>query len=146
MRSILVEADRERLLARLRGLQPDATPVAGTLTAARMLCHLADQLAVAIGEIPSRCRDTFVTRSVAKGFAVYAPIRIPFGRVKTVPEMLTHEPSDWEGDMARVVSLVSRFVEADRFAPHPVFGRLTRTQWGLLAATHIDHHLRQFGV
>jgi len=48
MRNILVESDRDRLLARLRTLRPDAKPVAGTLTAARMLCHLADQLAVAL--------------------------------------------------------------------------------------------------
>ncbi len=29
---------------------------------------------------------------------------------------------------------------------HPVFGLMTRAQWGRWAYRHMDHHLRQFGV
>jgi len=60
--------------------------------------------------------------------------------------MLTTQPSDWEQDSSRFVSLLSRLVAAKNVAPHSVFGRLSRRQWGILAAKHIDHHLRQFGV
>ena len=56
------------------------------------------------------------------------------------------EPSSWGDDVARFESLLSRLVDADRVAPHSVFGRLTHNEWGVLAAKHIDHHLRQFGV
>ncbi|MEK7381556.1 MAG: DUF1569 domain-containing protein [Gemmatimonadota bacterium] len=31
-------------------------------------------------------------------------------------------------------------------APHPAFGSMTKSSWGILAYKHIDHHLRQFGA
>jgi len=146
MRTVLDEAERHALLERVGRLAPGFTPVEGSLTAQRMLCHISDQLAVALGDIPGTRRDTSFTRTFGKWFVLYAPVRIPFGRVGTVPEMLTTEPSEWAADVARVESLLMRFVDADRVAAHAVFGRLTHREWGILTATHIDHHLRQFGV
>jgi len=146
MMTVLSEADRAVLLSRIRSLTPELTPVEGTLTVARMLCHIADQLAVAIGDIASERRDSLVMRTLARWFVLYAPIRVPFGKVGTVPEMLTTEPSNRADDVARIESLLSRLVGADRVAAHSVFGRLSKREWGILAARHIDHHLRQFGV
>ena len=60
--------------------------------------------------------------------------------------MLTTQPSSWEEDAARFESLLSRLVNAEQVFPHPAFGGLSHSQWGVLAAKHIDHHLRQFGV
>ncbi|MBI4752366.1 MAG: DUF1569 domain-containing protein [Acidobacteria bacterium] len=34
---------------------------------------------------------------------------------------------------------------AGQWSLHPAFGRLTGTEWGILAARHMNHHLRQFG-
>ena len=146
MMTVLAEADRDALLARVRNLTPESAPVAGTLTAPRMLCHIADQLAVALGDITGERHDSLVMRTLAKWFVLYVPIRVPFGKAGTVPEMLTTEPSSWGDDVARFESLLSRLVDADRVAPHSVFGRLTHNEWGVLAAKHINHHLRQFGV
>ncbi len=28
--------------------------------------------------------------------------------------------------------------------PHPMFGKLSREQWGRFIYVHLDHHLRQF--
>jgi hypothetical protein len=146
MMTILANADRDALMARVRALTPERTPVVGTLTAQRMLCHIADQLAVAVGDIPGQRKDTLITRTLAKVFVLYALLRIPFGKVGTVPEMLTTEPSSWASDIARFESLLSRFTDADHVAPHAAFGPMTHSQWGILAAKHIDHHLRQFRV
>lgn len=30
--------------------------------------------------------------------------------------------------------------------PHPVFGKFTKEQWGMMNYKHLDHHFRQFGV
>ncbi len=32
------------------------------------------------------------------------------------------------------------------WARSPVFGRISREDWGVLCHRHLDHHLRQFGV
>jgi len=146
MSSVLVEADRTALLARFRNLVPERRALWGTLDARKMVCHLGDQLAVALGDIPSEPKGNVVTKTVAKWLVLYVPFPAPKGKVNTVPEMLTTEPSDWEQDTARFESLLSRLVDAKKVAPHSVFGRLRRSQWGILAAKHIDHHLRQFGM
>ena len=146
MSSILVERDRQALLARFRKLTPEHQPSWGRLSAREMVCHLGDQLAVALGDISSEPKGSLLTKTVAKWLVLYVPFPSPKGKVNTVPEMLTTQPSDWEQDSSRFVSLLSRLVAAKNVAPHSVFGRLSRRQWGILAAKHIDHHLRQFGV
>lgn len=146
MKTLLSDSDRHSLLTRARSLTPESMPEAGTLTAPRMLCHIADQIAVALADIPAKRQDTWITRTLAKWFVLYAPITIPFGKVSTVPEMLTTQPSDWESDSARFEMLASQFTSTERFATHAVFGRLSHREWGILAAKHIDHHLRQFGA
>ncbi len=118
----------------------------GRLSAREMVCHLADQLAVALGDIPSKPTGNLFTKTFAKWLVLYGPFPSPKGKVSTVPEMLTTQPSNWEEDTARFESLLSRLVDAETLAPHPAFGRLSHRQWSILAAKHIDHHLRQFGV
>jgi len=146
MSSVLVKADRDLLLARFCKLTPERQPLWGRLSAREMVCHLADQLAVALGDIPSKPTGNLFTKTFAKWLVLYLPIPIPKGKVQTVPEMLTTQPSDWEKDTAQFESLLSRLVNTKEVAPHPAFGRLSHRQWSRLAAGHIDHHLRQFGV
>ena len=146
MSSILVERERRALLVRFRSLTAEHRPSWGTMSVEKMVCHLGDQLAVALGDITSVPTARLLTKTVAKWLALYGPFPVPKGKVATVPEMLTTQPSDWEKDTTRFESLLSRSVETETFSPHPVLGRLTRRQWGILAAKHIDHHLRQFGA
>ncbi len=146
MPSILNREERRSLIARFRKLTPEHRAVWGTLTVDRMICHLGDQLRIALGDAGSRSRGNPLTHTVAKWMVLYLPLSPPKGKVKTVPEMLATEPTTWEADTAEVERLISRLTEAKEVAPHPVFGRLTTSQWGLLAAKHMDHHLRQFGV
>ena len=146
MSSILVERDRRTLFARFRKLTPEHQPSWGRLSAREMVCHLGDQLAVALGDISSEPKGSLLTKTVAKWLVLYVPFPAPKGKVNTVPEMLTTQPSDWEKDTARFEPLLSRLVDTKALAPHPAFGKLSRSQWGILAAKHIDHHLRQFGV
>jgi len=145
MSSILVDADRTALLARFRRLTPEHRQLWGKLSAREMVCHIGDQLAVALGDIPSEPKGSLFTTTFAKWLVLYVPFPAPRGKVNTVPEMLTTQPSEWEQDSSRFVSLLSRLVDAKKVAPHSVFGKLSHRQWGILAAKHIDHHLRQFG-
>lgn len=146
MDSILNREDREALAARLRLLSPDHKPLWGKLTASKMLCHLADQVAVALGDIPAKSVGNCFSHKITKLFVVYLRMPTPKGRVMTVPEMLTTEPSLWRSDMDRLLNLITRLADTEAVSPHPAFGALTHHQWGSVTARHIDHHLRQFGV
>ena len=145
MPTIHDSTDRAELLARLRRLTPVTQPAWGTLTAPRMLCHLADQMRVALGDLSAADRSTLLTRTLMRWMIIHTGIQAPPGKVQTLPEMLTTAPGDWAADLAQCESLVERAATATVFAPHPAFGALSRSEWGVLTWKHVDHHLRQFG-
>lgn len=146
MPTILAQNDRDLILQRLHRLTPERQPNWGTLTAPRLLCHLSDQLQVALGEKPITRRDTPLTRTLMKWLVIYSPLKAPPGKVATSPEMLTTSPSDWKTDIERCDSLIRRLALTPTTAVHPKFGPLSYDGWGRLAWKHLDHHLRQFGV
>jgi hypothetical protein len=143
--TLLNPIDRGGILSRLRRLDSSQQPLWGRLTAPQMICHLADQLRVAVGDLPTRRTDNLASRTILKWLVVYSPMQAPPGKVQTAPEMLTTQPSSWSADLQAVESLIQRLGTTPTQAVHPFFGPLTHGGWGRLAWKHLDHHLRQFG-
>ncbi len=146
MRTLLDPSEREALLQRFRCLNPESRPEWGSLTAPRMVCHLADALRVALGELPARDGSNLLSRSLVRWLVVHTGLQPPPGRIATAPEMLTSQPTSWADDCRTFENLVGRLAGGAELARHPFFGPLSRREWGLLSWKHIDHHLRQFGV
>lgn len=146
MRTLLDPADREALLQRFRCLSPESRPEWGSFTAPRMVCHLADALRVALGELPAADTSSFLTRGLVRWLVIHTGLQPPPGKVKTAPEMLHSQPTSWADDCGTFEALVHRLASSEKFAPHPAFGPLSKNEWGQLGWKHIDHHLRQFGV
>jgi hypothetical protein len=146
MNNLLNPQDRARLGERLRALRPDSQRQWGTMTPHQMLCHIGDQMRVALGEIPSRPKGTVVHRTLVKWLILYVPIPTPKGKIQTVQEMKTSQPEDWQEDLGAVEALIERMGTAEAVSPHPVFGAMSRGQWGRLGWKHVDYHLRQFGA
>jgi hypothetical protein len=38
------------------------------------------------------------------------------------------------------------FAQEQAFAAHPIFGRMSRSDWLVWGFRHLDHHMRQFGL
>jgi hypothetical protein len=146
MPTLLDQTDRDAILRRLQGVSQERTPLWGSLSAPRLLCHLADQLRVALGLIPAARRDTAFSRTVLKWLVVYSPMQAPPGKVRTAPEMLTSTPTTWAADLEAVRTLIHQLAATPTTAVHPLFGPLTHGGWCRLAWKHLDHHLRQFGL
>jgi hypothetical protein len=144
--TLLDPNDRARLVERLRCLRPEARPAWGTLDAPRMLCHVADSLRLALGELPARPTHSFFSRTLGKALVVNTRLRPPRGKIKTAPEMLTSRPASWDADLAACVQLVERVGAGTARAVHPTFGPLTPAEWGRISWKHLDHHLIQFGA
>lgn len=142
MATLLDAADRAALVQRLRQVTPERERRWGTMSAAQMLCHVSDQMRVALGEISGRDRTTLLRRTLFKWIALTAPF--PRG-IKTAREMLTSRPGDWAGDLAACETLIESVGMGGAVAPHPVFGPMSPRQWGRLCWKHLDYHLRQFG-
>ncbi len=67
----------------------------------------------------------------------------------TAPELLAAPPGPFEADQSALQALLERLGTGPREGAgpvHPLFGPLSRKEWGALAHKHTDHHLSQFGA
>ena len=74
-RTIFDSAHRDELLDRLDRLRPDAKAQWGKMTPPRMICHLADSLRVAGGEVPSKFKPGPLANPIVRWLLAYV---IPF--------------------------------------------------------------------
>ena len=147
MSTLLDQHDLDRLITRIRRLNPDAPARWGRLTAPRMVTHLADQLRQALGDIQVQTRRTPLRWPVIRSLVMYW-MPWPKGRIKGSPEIFQTPPGVWNADITTLEGLLNRLVEdrRERWPDHPYFGAMTREDWGRFSYRHFDHHLRQFGV
>jgi hypothetical protein len=150
--SLLETAVREGIIHRINRLAPENEAAWGKMNAGQMLCHCTDQLRISLGELgtPEKEAD-FLSRTVLK-FLVLNIISIP-KNVPTSPQVDQMKdgtpPTDFETDRRTLLTYIEKFAATpDNFAwtPHFKFGALSQREWAKLAAKHLDHHLKQFGV
>jgi hypothetical protein len=151
MKNLNNPADLAEILSRLSTLRPDSLRQWGKMTPHQMLCHLSDSYLIAMGEREAAARHNFFTRTAMKYIALQLPLKWPHG-VKTGPtaDQLRDgtKPVEFERDRQVLEQLLRRYTAALRdfqFAPHPIFGAMTETEWLRWGYLHADHHFRQFG-
>jgi hypothetical protein len=147
MKSMWNDDGQREIRDRVRRLAPDRKGQWGKMSAPQMVCHLAENLKMALGELPVAPKATPVRYPPLKQFIIYVA---PFPKnVPTAPELLARTPGDWTSEVNALLGLVDRVVArgpSANFAEHPAFGRLSPRAWGVLMYRHMDHHLRQFGA
>jgi hypothetical protein len=147
MKSIWQGESQRELTNRVNGLAWDRGAEWGTFTAPKMVCHLADSLRMAMGDLKVAPKRLPIRYPPLKQFIIYVA---PFPKsAPTAPELLLREPREWTTDVAEVQSLLVRAAATsttDAWPEHPAFGRLSKRAWGVLIYRHMDHHLKQFGA
>ena len=147
MKSIWQDQSRCELNDRVGRLAWDRRAQWGKFTAPKMVCHLAESLKMAMGDLNVAPKSSPIRYPPLKQLIVYLA---PFPKgVPTAPELLARDPREWANDVADVQSLLARAGSArttDSWPEHPVFGKLSTRAWGVLIYRHMDHHLRQFGA
>lgn len=143
----LYEADRRReLVERLARLDATQHPRWGRFTAPQMLAHLLEAMRMASGELRLPLRP-FPLRPLVRLMFIHV-LPMPKG-APTAPAMLARKPDSWEVDVAAVRAAIEAVREPPAGATlpvHPLFGRMSARDWGVLMYKHIDHHFRQFAV
>ena len=147
MRSIWQDEARRELNDRVGALAWDGRAAWGRFTAPKMVCHLAESLKMAMGDLKVTPKRLPIRYPPLKQLIIYVA---PFPKsAPTAPELLRREPSEWTQDIADVQALLARAASAritDGWPEHPAFGKLSKRAWGVLIYRHMDHHLRQFGA
>ena len=147
MATIFDAASRDAVLSRIDRLNATTQPRWGRMNVGQMVVHCDLQLQLALGELVGAPMKTPVGRFPFKQLALYV-LPTPRG-VPTMPEMRDPVTGDWQADRGRLKADVGRVVAKDRnqaWPVHPAFGTLSAAQWGRLVFSHLDHHLKQFGV
>jgi len=146
--TVLDATDREALLRRVAALPREAPARWGRFTASAMVCHLIESSRMALGELVPKPRGRRAFRTFPLKHLLLYVLPWPKG-APTAPELLAGTPGDLARDRAALCALVTRVGTGPRdgMGPaHPLFGPLTRREWGSLMHRHVDHHLRQFGA
>jgi hypothetical protein len=146
MRSIWQIDRRRELIDRIGALAWDRRAEWGRFTASKMVCHLADSLRMAMGDLKVAPKHLPIRYPPLKQLIIFVA---PFPKgAPTAPELLAREPREWADDVADLQALLARasaISDTKAWPEHPAFGRLSHRAWGVLIYRHMDHHLRQFG-
>jgi hypothetical protein len=148
MRTLFDQVRQREVLDRLAHLASDAQPLWGRMNVHQAVCHLSSQLAHTLGELPAEAVMGPMSRRPLNWILIHAA-PWPKGSAQSPPEFLHFETRTWEEDRAELRELIHRFAERreeEAWPPSPVFGKLTRKDYGVLSYRHLDHHLTQFGA
>ncbi len=148
MGSILNESDRAAICGRLRSLSAASTGKWGKLSVVEMLQHLGLSARMGLGDLP-------VVSANKRAFQVF-PLKhlilhvLPFPKgAPTARELHPGVSASFEEERTRLLGLLDRIGAGPREGAgpaHPLFGPLSRREWGVLMHKHADHHLKQFGA
>ena len=103
---------------------------------------------MAAGRAPSGQQEQASLSGVPNQHLILHVVPFPKG-APTAPELLIPDAAPVDAIRSELMSLVERIGSGPRegYGPvHPLFGRLSFREWGVLMHKHADHHLRQFGA
>jgi hypothetical protein len=152
MKTLVNDADRVEILARMGRVKIDSERRWGKMSAHQMVCHLADSFRGVMGERPLSLMPRNFGRGVVKWVALYSGLPWPHG-LKTMPEVDQliggTRPAEFAADVQELRKLFARFTAEGRdfvWGRHPMFPRMSEADWMRWGYLHMDHHFRQFGV
>jgi hypothetical protein len=152
LKNIINQQDRAEIIERIQKLKPESKAQWGKMNAGEALCHLNDQLRLALGQKAIADSGNFFTKHILKNLILWG-MPAPKGKAKTHPDLAQEaggtKPTTFEADRESLLKNIEALVskpETAEWKPNPIFGKMSKKEWGRMAYTHLDHHLKQFGV
>lgn len=149
--SILQAEVKQQLINRIDKLTPDSKALWGTMEVNQMLAHLNDAVKIALGMKPSVNKGNFITNKIVFPIMTYVFTNWP-KNLPTAPEMAQQYKGTPAKDFYTEREFLKKMIdifeerEAEKIKEHPLFGKLSKEEWGHLLVVHFNHHLKQFGV
>lgn len=151
MKNIINQEDEIDLINRIKWLNEKDRPRWGKMNVNEMVCHLSDQIRLAIKLKSAEYAGNKKHEKLLK-YIVLLGIPAPKGKVETVKELKQGDggtkPTEFYSDKAELITLIKKFNVAfneSETVQHPVFGYLNKKEWGRIIYTHLNHHLNQVG-
>ncbi|GHN00158.1 hypothetical protein WSM22_16470 [Cytophagales bacterium WSM2-2] len=136
------------MIDRIQKISPESSRQWGKMDVSQMLAHCGNALDMAMGT--TKPKRVFIGRILGPLFKGHYTNEEPFDKSSpTSEEIKVVESRDFNTEKSRLLSLVKKFSEGGEknatTHPHPFFGLLKPSEWGIGMYKHLDHHLRQFG-
>ena len=149
-KNIFNPLDSSEILERMEDLNPSNQKVSGALGLDETLTILMNQLKIAVGEKITAVRGSFLHHTVLKKMALWGvPVT---SKEDELPELITEEKGDYYSFEDHKNALIELILEMPlmganhKWGNHPIYGHLTRVEWGRLLYMQLDQRLKQFGV
>ncbi|MBM3739304.1 MAG: DUF1569 domain-containing protein [Acidobacteria bacterium] len=146
MPSLFDSADLNSVSGRISRLTPGSQAQWGKMNCAQMMWHCAGPFQQAVGDKTVTANGPAILRFPLMRWLILNVFPVPKG-APTAPEYIAPDNVDFAKAKADLTAALDKFTRSKgEFRDNPVFGRLSREDWGKLMYKHMDHHLRQFGV
>lgn len=146
MKSIFDEATKNELIERIGLLTETSERQWGKMTVGQMVWHCQYPLKVAIENKKAGNGNLLVRLFFKKSMYNDKPWR---KNLPTSPQLKTTEDKNLkiEAEKLKQFTIQTHDLKTrNDWNPHPLFGKLTKEEWGKMQYKHLDHHLTQFGV
>ncbi|QJP33295.1 DUF1569 domain-containing protein [Nonlabens sp. Ci31] len=137
----------EELHSRLKNIELETVPKWGKMTAAQMINHCQGPLKIAVNKSDITMKPNWLVKVLFKKMMYSSkPYR------KNVPTPIIFRSTggfNFEKEKLSLQKYMDELWEDrdnESRTPHPVFGKFTKEQWGIMQWKHLNHHFDQFGV
>lgn len=139
-------AVRQSIIARINQLSPNSKAQWGKMNVEQMLAHT--QLPILFSYGRHTIKGNAIMKLIGPFFKSVLYNEKPYKQsLPTDPTYIVATEKNFEEERSRLLALLNEFQEDNLTGKkHPIFGQLTKDQWGLATWKHLDHHLKQFGV
>jgi len=144
------EEKRQEYRRRVESVTPDSKRQWGTMEVDQMLHHLNLACGGSLGFYDLPDESYLTSRTLFKWILVdwYSEqptgLRLPTGF--KIPHSQRFEFAYEKSQLLKILEADWNARTADAWKPHPMFGKMTPTEWGKLLQIHVDYHLRQFAA
>ena len=148
MPTLFDKPTQDEMLARVSKLSATSQRQWGKMNVSQMMKHMSKAFALPVTkEHPEKESLYYLMANPVSRWLMFDVLPWPHGLLPAPAAIRVKEDPDFEYSKAEFLSSINKFLSATEFpGSHPVFGSMDKENWGKLMSTHLDHHLRQFGV
>ncbi len=150
MKNVFTKSGSDSFITRINQLNPSTEHQWGTMTVDQMLAHLNVMYDMVFTD--KYKKPTGFTKWMLKLFVKNKVVGAqPFPKNgRTAPQFLVKDEKNFTDEKKKLVDYILKVQELgekhfDGLESHS-FGPLTKDEWNIMFAKHLDHHLAQFGV
>jgi len=148
--SFFTEAKHDEFRNRVLRITPASPRRWGTMNVSQTLHHLNLACGSALGFYKLPDESYLVSRTLFRWILVdwfpEQPVGLRLPKGFKIPHGAEFDFDFEKQQLLKIVDAAWHARSPNNWGPHPMFGKMTLSEWGKLLQIHIDYHLKQFAV